>query len=55
MGNVNCKTPITYYGGKQQMASIIIGMIPAMINKPRRKQEVLVYNYDIYPNLFNNQ
>lgn len=30
-------------------------MIPAMINKPRRKQEVLVYNYDIYPNLFNNQ
>ena len=27
-------------------------MIPAMINKPRRKQEVLVYNYDINPTLF---
>ena len=23
------KTPITYYGGKQQLASVILGMIPA--------------------------
>lgn len=27
-------------------------MIPALINKPRRKQEVLVYNYTITPDLF---
>ncbi len=29
-------------------------MIPALINQPRRKQEVLVYNYEIYPSLFKN-
>ena len=27
-------------------------MIPAIVGKPRRKQEVLVYNYDIEPSLF---
>ena len=27
-------------------------MIPALCKKPRRKQEVLVYNYDINPTLF---
>lgn len=27
-------------------------MIPSMIHKPRRKQEVLVYNYNIEPSLF---
>ena len=29
-------------------------MVPAMISKPRRKQEVLVYNYTIHPTLFEN-
>ena len=29
-------------------------MIPALIHAPRRKQEVLVYNYDIAPSLFEN-
>ena len=28
-------------------------MIPALINKPRRKVEVLVYNYDYHKDLFN--
>lgn len=27
-------------------------MIPAIVGRPRRKQEVLVYNYDIEPSLF---
>lgn len=30
-------------------------MIPALINKPRRKQEVLVCNYRPYPSLFDEQ
>lgn len=29
-------------------------MIPAFVSKPRRKQEVLVYNYDLELNLFDN-
>jgi hypothetical protein len=27
-------------------------MIPAIVGRPRRKQEVLAYNYDIEPSLF---
>ncbi len=30
----------------------IKSMIPALVSKPRRKQEVLVYNYTIHPSLF---
>lgn len=29
-------------------------MIPAMVHKPRRKYEVLVYNYSYYPGLFDD-
>ena len=54
------RTPITYYGGKQQLVSTILPMIPnhsvycEHYLGVKRKQELLIWNYELQNGLFDN-